>query len=64
MTKAEQFKSALKNLLEEYGASIDWECSPYSDTHGISGEHMCAFVDGKYITLCDGDSVSASDIED
>ena len=33
--KQKEFLGKLKNLLEEYSVSIDWECSPGSDLHGV-----------------------------
>jgi len=35
-----EFVVKLRNLLDEYGAEIHWDCDPSSDTHGINGERM------------------------
>lgn len=34
-TRYQEFRSKLEELLKEYNASIDFTCSPCSDTHGI-----------------------------
>ena len=35
-----QFLLELAALLKKYNASIDWNCGPCSDTHGIYDETM------------------------
>lgn len=44
-----QFLLKLKELLDDFNATITWGCSPYSDTHGIHGEYMSVSMDDKVI---------------
>ncbi|AOJ72230.1 MULTISPECIES: hypothetical protein [Burkholderia] len=44
-----EFLTKLQALLAEYGATIAWSCSPYSDTHGIYDEAMTIEVGNKEI---------------
>jgi len=62
-TKNQEFLSKLKALLKEYNASIDWNCSPCSDMHGINGEYMSVTIDAKEIHRVDFQSyLTQSDI--
>jgi hypothetical protein len=47
-----EFINELDVLLKKYNASIQWDCSQCSDTHGIYDERMIV-INGKGETLLD-----------
>lgn len=58
------FQYELQALLTKYNATIDWGCSPCSDTHGIYDECMEVTDDkGNSLLRIDGGSISAYDIK-
>lgn len=61
-TQREALKE-LKAVMKKHGISISWDCSPYSDTHGISGEKMVISVGGEKVLDVEYTStLAASDI--
>jgi hypothetical protein len=49
MDKEEEFLKKLRDLLEEYNASISWDCDSCSDMHGVTGEYMAILLKNKVI---------------
>lgn len=67
MSEAKEFKRELKELLIKYKATIDFECSPGSDLHGVYDEKIAVCFWGEHtfgtgIPLSQGYSVGAPDL--
>lgn len=58
----QNFKKELKELLEKYSASICFEVSDSSDTHGLHGETMVLSVKDAEIRV-PGWSIDKSDLK-
>ena len=65
MSKINDFKKDLRDLLTKYDASIDFDCDDCSDTYGITGDHLGVCFDGQnVIKLNSGWSIDASDLNE
>lgn len=60
--KQQMFLEELRNLLEQYNASISFSVSEWSDTHGLSEERMVVEIGNKEVATVYGWDLNASDL--
>lgn len=60
--KNSEFLEKLKNLLTEYGASIDWTCGPCSDLHGVYDDHLEISIGDKTIFVSESSYITAKEL--
>lgn len=65
MSDIKEFKQELKELLEKYKVSLDFECSPCSDLHGVYDARITAnfWGTGESYDLSEGYGVGVGDLK-
>ena len=57
-----EFLAKLKDLLQEYNASIDWTCSDCSDLHGVYDDHLEITIGDKTIFKAENSYISSREL--
>lgn len=63
LTDMQKFKKELRELLNKYSATIAWDCSEGSDTHGIYEDWMSVVVNGQAERVTNGRYIDKHDIK-
>lgn len=62
MDKKIEFLKELKDLLIKFNATLEFDCSDFSDLYGVYDEKIIARIDNEKILLGNGYEVDANDL--